>query len=248
MNFSHVLISRPETEARQLAASLADTGLEVVVMPAFRFGPQQADIDFAAGWPAAGRRLAVFASPRAVEFGLRQLPTGFLREARVAAIGPATARALEQAGEPVALLPEQVYDSESLLQAPELADAPGVAIIFTAPGGRRALQTGLAALGWSVHMAHVYRRIALAAPVTGIKKLNSARRIISVWTSGNAMQALAEALPPQTWEKVLAGAWLVTSARLAEQARALGSRATEVTEGPGNDRIRESITRLLVNV
>ena len=97
MDYSHVLISRPEPEATELTQMISGLGLEVLSTPAFAFETAYPGTDLGTAWPVGERRLAVFSSSRAVEFGLRQLPAGFLDGVEISAIGPATATALESA-------------------------------------------------------------------------------------------------------------------------------------------------------
>ena len=48
--FSHVFISRPLDEARELAAMLAPLGLDPIIQPAFDFQPLQAQEEDPASW------------------------------------------------------------------------------------------------------------------------------------------------------------------------------------------------------
>jgi uroporphyrinogen-III synthase len=245
LKFTHCLITRPETEAVRLAALLSGAGLEVIVLPAYRFEPAVPGFDWTEAWRAAARKLAVFSSTRAVGFGLRQLPAGFLDAVEVAAIGPATADALEQAGHPVSIFPERGFTSEDLLDHPDLARNPGDALIFAAPGGRQALRKGLEAIGWRVRMAMVYRRAERVPPRAQAELVEQAGRLISVWTSASALQILRSALPAGAWRNICRGQCVVTSRRLRNKLMAAGADSVSVTDGPGNDAIRDLILQLI---
>lgn len=244
MGFTHVLITRPEAESRQLAALLQRTQLAPVIMAPYRFEMLDAGAELASAWSAAQRRLAVFTSTRAVRFGLLQLPEEFLQQAEIAAIGPATAAALEQAGQPVSIVPEGRYTSESLLTHPALARDPGRALIFAAPGGRELLQQGLEQLGWQVSMAFVYCRRPLAPDPDQVRVLLGAEGIVSVWTSENAMRSLAAELPAEAWQAICQGEGVVTSERLRQSLQELGLVQAHVSSGPDN----ESILRLILDL
>lgn len=244
MGFTHVLITRPEAESRQLAALLRRTPLTSVVMIPYRFEAVNPGAAVTDPWPGGCRRLAVFTSTRAVSFGLRQFPEGFLDEVEIAAIGPATAAALERAGQPVSIVPEGSFTSEALLEHPELARDPGRALIFAAPGGRELLQHGLGQLGWQVSVVHVYRRQPLQPGPTQTEALLEADGIISVWTSENAMRALADSLPGEAWQAVCRGAGVVTSERLRQCLQELGLDDVRVSGGPDNESILQSILDL----
>lgn len=251
MAFSHVLITRPGPEATELAQwlQLQRTSLVPVLMPVFRFEPDFPGLDFNRAWHSpdrpGNRRLAIFSSPRAVEFGLRQLPAGFLDKVEIAAIGPATANLLESAGHSVSILPVGEFNSESLLEHPSLVDEPGQALIFTAPRGRQKLFHGLKKLGWRTQFAHVYQAVPLAPTQAGLEAILEATTILSVWTSANALRQLSGSIDSRAWEKILQGEFLVSSDRLADIARTYTQRHVHVTDGPGNEAIRTGILRLL---
>lgn len=245
MAYSHVLITRPEPEATELAGMLEGMGPVPLVMPAFRFEPAHPGMDLGSCWRSGRRRLAIFSSSRAVEFGLRQMPAGSLRDAEIAAIGPATADALESAGLAVSIVPQGEFNSESLLRHPALAGNPGCATIFAARGGRRLLYDGLREAGWDVNFAYVYQAVPEPPPGPVVEALLSARGILSVWTSANAIRQLADSLATEAWERVCSGDFLVTSERLAGIAREWAKRRVWVTEGPGNLAIRERIRQLI---
>jgi uroporphyrinogen-III synthase len=245
LGYTHVLITRPERESRQLAARLEGLQLLPVVITPYRFEPVHPGRPLSAGWSQAGRRLAVFTSTRAVEFGLRQLPAGFLDQAEIAAIGPATAAALERAGLRVSLVPEGEFTSEGLLAHPELARTPGQALIFTAPGGRQLLRQRLGELGWQVEMVHVYRRKPVQPEAGQAAALQQAAGVLSVWTSENAMRALADTLPESAWRAVCRGTAVVTSQRLREALEGFGVREVHVSSGPDNDSILSLILDLI---
>lgn len=244
MGLTHILITRPEAESRHLASLLRGSPLTPIVIAPYRFEAVDPARGLAAGWPGGARRLAVFTSTRSVSFGLRQIPAGFLAGAEIAAIGPATAAALERAGHPVSIVPEGGYTSESLLAHPGLAHGPGGALIFTAPGGRDALRQGLGGLGWTVGMVHVYRRQPLAPSPGQAEALLEADGIISVWTSESAMEVLSGALPAAAWQAVCDGVGVVTSERLKACLEARGVGAVRVSPGPDN----ESIVQLVLDL
>ncbi len=228
-----------------MAQLLAVSGRTVVSMPAFRFLPNPTSIDPTGQWRDSRSRLAVFTSPRAVEFGLQAVPDGFLDDARLAVLGPASAAALERAGLSADLMPAVVHTSESLLQIPGLSEQVGEAIIFAAPGGREVLGTGLRELGWGVQMALVYRREGVNPDVMAVEDLRSASRVLSVWTSANAMQWLLEQLPQEVSEQILNGDCVVISDRLSELARSLGADSVVMAHGPDNKSIQDCVMRLI---
>jgi len=253
MKFSHVFITRPRKDAEELAAMLTPLGLHSIIQPAFSYFPVQArasqeevfnELDM-----AGPESLVIFSSPRAVAHGLAQLPVEALFRARVAAIGPATAKALAAAGIRVGITPGKGYTSEALLEA--LAEDPlrgsagrSLAFIVAAPGGRKKLYEGLQALGWKSRMVMVYRPEAAELDKPALAALKDASAVICVWTSANAMKALSQRLPPATWFQLCQADWLVISQRLKRLARAYGPVRVHMASGPGNSDLFSAIRGL----
>jgi len=254
MHYSHVFLTRPRSEARDLAAMLSPLGLEIVIQPAFDFRELNAAVEqpeMVADLEAGGvKPLLIFTSPRAVSFGLRQLPDGLTKTCQVAAIGPATARALEAEGVVVKVRPSAGYTSEALLQTLK-ADNSGFispnrsALILAAPGGRKKLKEGLVELGWTAQMLMVYQRENAALDKQQISRLDHATGILSVWTSANGMKSLSQRLPPAVWFRLCQGEWLVISGRLKRLARAYGPSKIHLSPGPGNSDLFTAIRGLI---
>jgi uroporphyrinogen-III synthase len=254
MKFTHVFISRPRQESEELADMLKPLGLQAVVQPAFNYFPQdiqvcQADV-FAEMRTAAAGSLLVFTSPRAVAHGLPQLPDTVRYHARIAAIGPATAKALGDAGIRVNITPATGYTSEALLETlsrerpPPGAERPFVFII-SAPGGRQTLFESLGERGWQARLVMAYRSEPADLDGQELGKLAQASGILSVWTSANSMQALSQRLQPSTWFQLCQGDWLVISDRLKRLARAYGPARVHLASGPGNKELFSAIRSLV---
>jgi uroporphyrinogen-III synthase len=243
MRFSHILITRPQRESEELAALLAPLGIPVIVQAAQKFRglePSAEQMESLSGLRAAnGSPLLLFTSTRAVDFGLPALPGGLAGTARIAAIGPATAKALEAAGFSVDLRPASGYTSEALLSTleSELMPSGSTAIILAAPGGRKKLAQSLEALGWNVLMLWVYERHPADLDKEAVDAIRQAGKTLSVWTSANAMNTLSQRLPPAAWFQVCQGEWVVISKRLRKLARAFGPSKIHLAPGPGNAEI-----------
>jgi uroporphyrinogen-III synthase len=243
MSFTHVFISRPRQESEELAALLKPLGLETVVQPAFNYFPEdirlsQADV-FTEMQRAGADTLLVFTSPRAVAHGLPQLPDSLRFHARIAAIGPATAMALGDAGIRVNVTPATGFTSEALLETLSREPAsPGrgrpFAFIISAPGGRQTLFESLGQQGWRARLVMAYRPQPADLDKQELGKLAEASGVLSVWTSANTMKALSQRLQPSAWFQLCQGDWLVISDRLRRLARAYGPARIHLSTGPGN--------------
>lgn len=155
---------RAAEDAAALTQALLAHGATVIEQPMIEFAPP-------VSWAAFDRRLAelapgdwiAFTSATAVRFTLRRLrmlgrePLS-LAVARLAAVGPGTAAALEEAGLAVAVTPEKTYQGEGLLAALKEQVRPGDRVwLPRAEEGREALAEGLRQLGAQVAVTPVYR-------------------------------------------------------------------------------------------
>lgn len=253
MSFTHVFISRPRKESEQLAALLAPLGLTAVIQPAFSYFPLDARASqkeaFDEMTMSGAGALFIFTSPRSVEHGLSQLPRNILFQARVAAIGPATAKALADAGIRVSITPARGYTSEALLETlasenPAAIAGGAFAFILAAAGGRQKLFEGLKNSGWRVRKVKVYRSESSKLDKNALGALREASGVLSVWTSANAMKAMSHRLPPATWFQLCQGDWLVISERLRRLARAFGPGRIHLSSGPGNRELVAAIRSL----
>jgi len=243
---THVLITRPLDASRELADSLRGIGLKPIVMPLYDFRERAPGVDLRAAWGEGDRRrLAVFTSPRAVQYGLPHIPAGLVAGLEYAAVGAATQARLEEAGRAVGVRAPGGYTSEDLLASPALAGKPGRAVIFAAPGGRRTLAEGLGRLGWDVTVAMVYERCPLPPAKTQAEAIAAAGSLISIWTSISAVELAQRNLPVAAWKKLLASPILVISARIAHHLRGRGARNTSLAAGPGNADLLQSVRRLV---
>ena len=251
--FSHVLITRPRAEAEELAGMLKPLDIESIVLPAYDFLACDLFPDQVRVMENAARdqlsHLVVFTSPRAVQYGLRQVSPELLQHSRIAAMGPSTAELIEEAGLTVALHSEKAYATEGLLGALQLegrvsAAEPRHAFILAAPGGRSRLKEGLAALGYASHMLMVYERRTSELPVEAVSAIGHANSLLSVWTSANTMNSLAQRLPANTWLRLCHGEWLVISDRLRRLARAFSPGRIHLSAGPSNSEILKAIREM----
>lgn len=250
MVFSHILITRPAEDGAELAVMLASHPAQVLVLPAHAFRGREPDAESVrrlADCAASGTRpWVIFTSPRAVEHGLARLQHSALSQCRVAAIGPTTARRLEEAGIIVAVRPGQGHTSEDLLAL--IPDAPGQvapeAFIVTAPGGRKALAEGMRQRGYRPNLLMVYQRQPAELDPEVIASLGRAESILSVFTSADTLRGLSQRLPEPVWKRICAGEWIVVSDRLARVAHSCQPERVHLAAGPTNDDLVNSVNAL----
>ena len=160
-----VLVTRSRTQASRMCELLEDAGAVAVELPAIAIAPPD---DFAP-LDAAASRLSeygwvIFASVNAVDSVFERLDSmgkdaRAFGAARVGAIGPATAAALEQRGIRPDFTPSRSVSSAAL---EELAayDWSGVSVLLPAADiGRDELADGLSKLGAEIRRITAYRTI-----------------------------------------------------------------------------------------
>lgn len=164
----------------------------------------------------------IFISPAAVRYAFRAAPSLHVADrALVCAVGAGTQRALARHGV-TSLAPRDRADSEGLLALPELASVDGWRIgLVGAPGGRDLIAATLRARGAEVESIHVYRRAPPRLTRRHFDALAHAPDpLITLISSGEALAHLVDLLPADALARLRRQALVVSSARLAELARA----------------------------
>jgi uroporphyrinogen-III synthase len=162
---------------------------------------------------------------------------------RVAAVGRGTARALTAAGRAPDLVPNDRYESEALLEMPELADMRGRrALIVRGEGGRALFAQAMTERGAEVRFAEVYRRVRPAVDVAPLLARWSEEVGFVMATSDEVLLNLAELLGQEGRARLLATPLVVIAERTAQTARDLGFQTIRVAERADD----ESIVRALI--
>ena len=248
-----VLVTRPDGTWPKLQARFAGSG---VVVQMSETTVQAEPIDPRPGDEAVGRLEAfdwlVVTSARGVAAlrqrlavrGLRGLPA----ELRVAAVGPATARALSEAGMRVELVAVEA-NSDGLVAAFGPRLTAGTRVVVVRPeGAPGVLPSALRAAGAIVDEASLYRTIASpAAPALADAAIAgafaavvfTAPSSVDLWlaAAGSRREALVSVL--QRVARVAIGP--TTSARL----RSLGLPARVVADAPSEDAVGDAIAKVL---
>jgi uroporphyrinogen-III synthase len=237
-----IVITRPREHAARLAEAVRAAGGDPLIFPVIEIAPPR-DREALARTVAKldDFDLAIFISESAVARGCevvlaaRPWPKGV----RVAAVGVATARALERLGFGGVLAPQGQGDSESLAALPELQNLRGrQVVIFRGEGGREWLRKELEARGATVHYAECYRRAPPASASLGPLLARWQRGgvdAVSI-TSGEGLANLFGMLGPTGKNYLRATPVFVSHPRIAGLARELGI-ADVVLSGPGEDAI-----------
>jgi len=149
-----VLVTRPRHQATELVDAILARGGNAIEFPVMAIKPREKGAISDAVAQLRDPDITIFVSPNAVEHGLAQAGT-----ARIAAIGPATAAAIEAGGHSNDIRSTAGYNSEHLLGEPELHDVSGKIVrIIRGTRGRELLAETLRARGAIVDYLSVYER------------------------------------------------------------------------------------------
>ena len=240
-----VLVTRPAGQAVELVSAIEAAGGRSVMFPVIEIVPRSPQEIEASLASMKDPDIVIFISRNAVEHGLAWSGDG-----AIAAVGPATAAAVEAAARVVDLRPAVGFDSESLLEEPELKDVRGKKIrIIRGNGGRELLATTLRERGASVDYLEVYSRQApeyAAAETAAIaQQLEGGEIDAIVVMSVESLRNLL-ALLPQSCHRVLAETPLVTPASrvIKEVTDRLPGCPVTLSDGPGADEIVRAIAAL----
>jgi len=232
-----VVVTRARHQAGVLRALLEDEGAQVVEFPTIRLVPPEdfAPLDRAItclpeyGW-------VVFTSRNGVEAccdrmrALGHCPED-LRVARLAAIGPGTAAALEAAGLHVDLAPIE-FRAEALVDAFGAVDLRDVHVLLPrAAAARDVLPDGLRSRGAIVDVVAVYRtEVERAQAPEARRRLLEAPVDAVTFTSSSTVRSFVELLGPDA-DRMLRGALVACIGPVtAATARDLGLQVGLVAE------------------
>lgn len=233
-----VLVTRPRAQSGGMVEALVERGAIPVEMPAIAFAPPTDPEPLARAIDALRARAydaVAFTSANGVErffaaLAARSLDARAFGDARVVAIGPATAEALQSRGiradaVPREFIGEAVADAVVGLLGPSL-DGRSV-LLARAEVAREALPEKLRALGATVDVVAAYRTV----PASGetVEELRNSLRAghidVVTFTASSTVESLCDALGPEA-TSLLSAVTICTIGPVT--SRAARARALEV--------------------
>jgi len=230
LNGLTVMVTRPVEQAASLLKAIGSQGGVVKNYPLL-------EIHAAQTAPSAFDQLdqfdlIIFVSRNAVSHAWAYLNSGLPARLKVAAMGQATAAALQAHKQHVDFVPTDSFDSEGLLALEGLQSLPAQKVLIVrGQAGREHLAQGLENRGAVVEYAEVYRRFRTEQALT-----NAYQDVAAIVVSSTeALQHLAECArrDQQAWvfDKML----VVIHPRIALQASELGFTLRPVIVGQDHD-------------
>jgi uroporphyrinogen-III synthase len=244
---AHVLVTRPAHQAENLCRLIEQQGGVAVRFPTLQIVGIDTPLDnHSDNKSIATNPLSklsnyhwlIFLSANAVNFALKANDGKIAQfeASHIAAIGQATARELESAGLRVTMIPQQGFDSESLLAMPQMQHVKGMDIlIIRGQGGREELAKVLRSRGANVEYWEVYRRVVPdfdRSELIGLLEQGLLGAIII--TSGEAVQNLVAMLGTNYQERLTMIPLVVISDRVSRLAAELGFTRIAVTDNPSD--------------
>ncbi len=245
-----VLITRPGGRGADLAQKITGAGGEAICFPVLVIDLLPSDAMLSPAGLALDRfALAVFISVYSVRAMAATLTASghFPRNVEVAAIGTATASALENLGIPARHLPRDSHDSEGLLRALAALSVSGRdVVIYSGDAGRDALAEGLRERGARVHQLACYRRRPNPSPpVERLSQWLGRPRGVLLVTSVAILDALLGHVPARGSQALFGRPVVTLSDRIAAACRAAGFHGPVLTtEGTGSGAILAALTTL----
>jgi uroporphyrinogen-III synthase len=201
----YIAITRPSEQAKKLSGLIEVAGGTPILFPLIDITPLE---DYALFDEAISQVVnydwAIFISSNAVQNGMPHLfKKGIPPNLRFAAIGPVTANELVNFGAKNVLIPKDRFDSEALLEMPEMQNVSGIKfMIFRGIGGREILAETLQKRGAEVTFAECYRRTNPQTNCNVLKNLWIDNKLHAiVVTSSEAMRFLLNLAENERWLK-----------------------------------------------
>lgn len=201
----HIIITRPREQADDFALQLEAAGARVTIMPTIKIAPLEtwADVDDCVNRLASFDWI-VFTSVNGVRAFARRLDALHATwdrrgRARIAAIGPATATALEEQGVTVDMMPTE-YVAEAV--ADGLGNVAGQHILLLrADIARRTLAEDLRLRGAEVEEVAVYRTVSVPAEEMDLAFLLSTDRPDAItFTSSSTVRGFIDSVTKAGYE------------------------------------------------
>lgn len=250
MSGMRILVTRPREQGERLAASLSAEGFVPIVAPMIRI------VDLPES--SQSKRLALLKSMASAEGIIAISSNAFAFAARTMAregmqipmsskwfaVGNATADAMRTEG-----VQPQVhsyrFDTEGLLELPDLQDVSGKRfVILAGKGGRRKLEEVLRERGAEVERIELYQRVPIPAEEIHVPDEPDAIIAMSGETLDGLLVYIKGAGRSQWLEKPL----LVPSARVANIAFDSGFQKVRVTENASEKSLLQALCRLASEV
>ncbi|MGB5466484.1 MAG: uroporphyrinogen-III synthase [Sedimenticolaceae bacterium] len=242
-----VLVTRPVHQADKLCALIEAAHGRPIRFPALEIlGPADKVATRAALAAARWCDLLIFVSTNAVDYAFPLMPDQLPVDVGIAAVGGATAQALDKVGLAPTLVPERM-DSEGLLALPGLQHVQGKSVlILRGNGGREHLADALLERGAEVVQVEVYRRQTPKRKAAAANLVQNWEQLVDVVSaSSNAILDNLFAMLGETGASLLRRTPLVVvSQRMAAHAVECGCEIVHVANSARDEDVLVALCAL----
>lgn len=218
-----IVVTRPREQAAELVHGIEKLGGVCIQFPLLEITPladEQVLRQFVARLHEF--QLAIFISPNAVRYGMEAIrgAGGLPATVQVATVGLSSAKALHDYGVTQVIAPQQRFDSEALLELPEMQNVRGMHVaIFRGDKGRELLGDTLKSRGAIVEYVTCYHR---GKPQHNVSDLLAAKPDALSVSSSEALNNLWEMSGTAEKIRLTAIPLFPSHERIAAEARILG--------------------------
>lgn len=231
-----ILVTRPQQQADNLIHLIEQHGGLAIAFPTLEITPitnLQPAIEKLQNLKTY--QWLIFVSANAVNFAVaaNNGKIGHFRQTKIAAVGNATAKALQNAGLTVDLVPEIGFNSEALLAMTALQQVQNQQILIVrGRGGREVLAEELKKRGAEVDYCEVYQRQIPTIDTAPVVNLLTQQGLdILTVTSVEALQNLLTLLEPHK-DLLVNIPLVVISERIEQIAKSIGFKKVVVSSSP----------------
>jgi uroporphyrinogen III methyltransferase/synthase len=228
-----ILVTRAKNQAKELTEKLSELGAEVVEIPTIEikppdsFEPLDQAIKRLGGRGKLAYRWLIFTSRNGVDFFWKRLAylkkdVRILAQVKIAAIGPATAKAIEEKGLCLDFIPEE-YRAEALIEGFKKIGVKGQRILIPrAKVAREVLPEKLREMGAQVEVVEAYQTVIKREVGPILRQVLTERSIdIITFTSSSTVKSFINLLNGEI--DLLQGTKIATIGPItAETAQKLG--------------------------
>jgi uroporphyrinogen-III synthase len=246
LNGKRILVTRPQQQAHNLISLIEQHGGQAIAFPTLEIisithqQPIKEKLENLKSY-----QWLIFTSANAVNFALQanggKIET--FKSVKIAAVGQATATALQQSGLSVDLVPRRGFNSEALLVELEEQLLPNSSVLIVrGVGGRETLAEGLRKQKIKVDYLEVYQRVIPKLDCSSIIYLIQQQQIAVITvSSAEALYNLLGLLDPVR-VLLLQIPLVVISQRIQKLAQTCGFNRIAVAANPADAAIFETIT------
>lgn len=245
-----ILVTRPRERSAELCFLLEDEGAQVLALPVLELLPPEDPRPLQAAAEQLGRySWVLFASPSAVTAMVEAARVagtlGVLSKAKVAVVGPATARAAKEFGLSIAA-EAATATGEGLAQTLFSHLGPDDSVLLPAAhNGRRELEEALSSAGYKVTRVTAYQSASSELDPAALEALSSAPLDAALFGSPRTVEALLEKTGSSGRIALEAARLIAIGPTTASAISALGLVVAQVAERPTAEALVEATVRAI---